>query len=309
MNRHLFIFSKGISKPVLRKTLVFLLILVALAGAVQALGLADLNFGDVEQGGTYTQTIVLVNSPQDIDNHFVVEVGGIMKGWITVSPVEFDLTRGSDQPLTVTLAVPKDATLGEGTATITAVGKKIVPSTGNVSEGASVGYAVATKSNVAANVVKPGATAAIEITNVETPKGIKPGDIVKFTITAKNVGNVPSTGQFSVAVTKGSSAIATIPGVPVDFGMNAEQTVKLYWDTGGQSEGTYTAVVSVAPSSSGRDVKIRTGTYPAITLELGTVIGQGASPPLNLPLPVLAGICIIIGIILAFIILRRRNRR
>ncbi len=293
----------------LRKTLVFLLILVALAGAVQALALSDINFGDVEQGATYPQTVVLLNSPQDIDNHFVIEVGGIMRDWITVSPMEFDLAKGSSQSLTVTLVVPKDASLGEKTATITAVGKKTVPSAGGTPEGATVGYAVATKSNVVANVVKPGATAAIEITRVETPTDNKPGDIVKFTISAKNVGNVPATGQFSVAVTKGSSAITTIPGVPVDFGMNAEQTVKLYWDTQGQPEGKYTAVVSAVPSSSGKDVKIRTASYPAITLELGGVKETPqSSTPLNLTTVAVIGICLIAVIGVALFILKRRKR-
>jgi hypothetical protein len=291
-----------------RKTLVLFLMAVALAGAVQALSLSNLNFRDVEQGATYTQTLILLNSPQDIDNHFVIEIGGIMKDWITVSPMEFDLAKGSSQPLNVTLAVPMDASLGGKTATITAVGKKTIPSAGGTTGGASVGYAVAAKSNVVANVLKPGATAAIEITGVETPKGIKPGDVVKFTISAKNAGNVPSTAQFSVAISRGGVAIATIPGAPVDFGMNAEQTVKLYWDTGGQPEGTYTGVVSVVPSSSGKDVKIKTTSYPAITLELGGAGGtESPSQPLNLPLVAIAGICLVIGIVLVVFIMKRRK--
>jgi hypothetical protein len=292
-----------------RKTLVIFLVAVALAGAAQALALSNLNFGDVEQGATYTQTLLLANSPQDIDNHFIIEKAGVMKDWITVSPAEFDLAKGSSQSLTVTLVVPGDASLGEKIATITAVGKKTVPSAGGTPEGATVGYAVATKSNVVANVVKPGATAAIGITGVETPAGVRPGDIVKFTITARNTGNIPATGTFSVAISRGGAALATIPGVPVDFGMNAEQTVKLFWDTQGQPDGTYTAVVSVVPSTSGKDVTIRTASYPPITLELGgtTATPQGASPLPDLPLAAIAGICIIAVIALALVLLKRRR--
>jgi hypothetical protein len=298
-----------ISETMLRNVLVFLLIAIGLVGVVQSLALSNVNFGDVEQGVTYTQTIILTNSPQDIDNHFVVEVGGMVKDWITVSPSEFDLPKGSRQPLTVTLAVPNDASLGEKTATITAVGKKTVPSAGGTPEGATVGYAVATKSNLVANVVKVGSIAAIEITGVETPKDIKPGDIVKFTISAKNAGNVPASGQFSVAITKDAHNITTIPSVPVDFGMTAEQTVKIYWDTKDQPEGVYTAVVSVVPSSSGKDVKIRTVSYPAITLELGGVKDtSGSSPSLNLTTVVLIGICLIAVIGIAFSFLKQRNQ-
>jgi hypothetical protein len=292
----------------LRKTLVFLLLSVALAGAVQALAISNLNFGDVEQGTTYTQPLILANSPQDIDNHFVIELGGALKDWISVSPTEFDLAKGSNQPLAVTLTVPKDAPLGGKTGTITAVGKKIIPAAGGTPGGAAIGYAVAAKSNVLANVVKAGATAAIEITKVETLTEIKPGDIVKFTISAKNAGNVPATGQFSISISRGAAAITTIPGVPVDFGMDAEQTVKLYWDTQGQPEGTYTAVASVVPTSSGKDVRIRAASYPPITLRLGlTAEAQGVSPSLNLSLVAAVGVCIVIGIVLALVILKRRK--
>ena len=57
--------------------------------------------------------------------------------------------------------------------------------------------------------------------------------------------------------------------MPTEFELNAEKTVKLYWNTQGQSERVYTAVVSVMPSSSGKDVRIKTASFPAITIELG----------------------------------------
>jgi hypothetical protein len=297
-----------ISEPMLRKALVFFLIAIGLVGSVQGLALSNINFGDVEPSVTYTQTLILTNSPQDIDNHFVIEVGGIAKDWITVSPSEFDLAKGASQPLIVTFIVPKEASLGEKTATITAVGKTTVPSAGGTPEGATVGYAVATKSNLVANVVKAGSIAAIEITEVETSKDIKPGDIVKFTISAKNAGNVPAVGQFSVSITKDTQEITTIPSVPVDFGINAEQTVKIYWDTVNQTEGLYSAVVSVLPSSSGKDVKIRVSSYPAIWLELGGVKDtSGSSSSLNLTTIAIMGICLIAVIGIVFFILKRRN--
>jgi hypothetical protein len=253
----------------LKKISMLLLILSVCVGAVYGLGLSNVNFGEVEQGETYIHTIVLVNSPQDFDNHYVIEVDGDMKDWITVSPIEFDLPKASNQPLTVTLTVPPDAPLGEVRATITAIGKKTAPAAGETTEGAGVGYAVATKSNVLANVVKPGATAAIEITRVEIPKNIRLGDDVKFTITAKNIGNVPATAHFSVAISNSEQVITTIPSVPTEFELNAEKIIRLYWDTAGQSEGVYTALVSVTPSSGGKDVRIKNASYPAITIELG----------------------------------------
>lgn len=292
----------------LKKVLILILLITlsVFAGPASALGIANFDFGDVEQGETYTETIILVNSPQDFDNHFVIEVGGSIKEWITVSPVEFDLAKGSNQPLTINLTVPADAALGEVTATITAVGKKTAPSAGETTEGAVVGYAVATKSNVLANVIKPGATAAIEITNVEIPKNIQPGDDVKFTISAKNVGNVPATATFSVLISKskGEQVITSIPSVPTEFELDAEKTVKLYWDTQGQSEGGYTAVVSAIPSSSGKDVRIKTASFPAITIELGGAKG------LQIAYIAIAGV-VAVGVavfVLALFVLKRRKK-
>jgi hypothetical protein len=270
-------------------------------GAVQGLGLSNVNFGEVEQGETYTQTIVLVNSPQDLDNHFVIEVDGAMKDWITVSPVEFDLQKASNKPLNITLIVPKDAPLGAITATTTALGKKTASSAGETSEGVVVGYAVATKSNVLANVVKPGATAAVEITRVEIPHNMQPGDDVKFTISAKNVGNVPATAIFSVAISKGEHVITTIPSVPTDFELNAEKITKLYWDTAGQSEGVYTALVSVTPASGGKDVRIKTASYPAITIELG------GAKELQSVFIAIGGILVAMTVVLALVVRKRRK--
>jgi hypothetical protein len=293
----------------LRKALIFFVMVIALAVSVQALGLSNLNFGDVEQGFKSTQTLTLITSPQDFDNHFVIEVGGEMQNWISVSPGEFDLPKDTSKDLTVTLAVPKDAPLGAKTATITAVGKNTAPSSGGTPGGATVGYAVAAKSVVLANVLKPGATAAIEITRVDTPQAIKPGDDVKFTISARNAGNIPATGQFSVAIFRDKTAIATIPGAPVEFALNAEQIVKLYWDTGGQPEGTYTAIVSVTPSSSGKDVKVQKTSYPPITLQLGGIVQETpASPqPENNLLIIIGGVCLVIVIGLVFFVLKKRR--
>jgi len=289
----------------LNKVLILLITLVVFAGSASALGIANLDFGDVEQGETYTETIILVNSPQDFDNHFVIEVEGTIKEWITVSPVEFDLARGSNQPILVTLAVPADAALGDVHATITAVGKKTAPSAGETTDGAVVGYAVATRSNVLANVVKPGATAAIEINNVEIPENIQPGDVVKFTISAKNVGNVPATATFSVLISrsKGKQVITSIPSVPTEFELGAEKTVKLYWDTHGQSEGVYTAVVSVTPSSGGKDVRIKTASFPAINIKLGRTEGSQSV------YIAIAGVVIAAVAVVALALFARRRKR
>jgi len=248
------------------KMLAPILLLMTLVGTVHALSLANLDFGDVNPGGHYNQTLVLDSAPGDIDNYFVVQVTGDMKDWITVSPKAFKLSHGTSQPLDVTITVPKDASLGGTTAAIIAVGQQTVAS-GTTSTGSTVGYAVAAKSNVAATVVKAGATADIGITSVDAPSDFSTGDIVKFTIAAHNAGNVPATGQFSINISCDGKPVTTIPGAPVDFGLNAQQTTKIFWDTQGQSATTCTALVSVVPSSTG-SVKIVPESYAPITLHM-----------------------------------------
>lgn len=282
----------------LRKIAVILLVITACIGAASALSLSNLNFWDVNPGENSIQNLTLINSPQDIDNHFVIETAGDMKDWITVTPREFDLAKGAGQTLTVSLVVPKDAPLGSTTGTITAIGGRTVPSSANASGGASVGYSVATKSKVSASVVKAGATADIAIVRVDVSPDPRPGDVVRFTVSAKNAGNVPASGQFMINISRGTAPVSSAPGSTVEFGMNDQQTVKLYWDTQGQDAGTYTAVISVLPSTGGKDVKIIPESYPPLTIHLGeatTGQTQTAAPDtIGVIILIIAGILILI---------------
>jgi uncharacterized repeat protein (TIGR01451 family) len=290
------------------KCIACIFLFVILVSPAHALSLTDLSFGDVNQGMKYTQILNLVNAPNDIDNHFVIQVDGSMKDWITVSPSECDLKNGTSQALTVTLRVPYDARLGSTAASITAVASNAVSSVGG-SSGSSVGYSEATKSKVTANVIKAGATADINITGVDVPTAVKPGDVVKFTLTAQNIGNIPATGQFYVNISENNVPVISIPAVPVDFAMNSQQIIKLYWDTQGRPEGPYTAVISVVPSSSGTGVKSVPESYPPITITIGQSTGETPSSstgalPLTLILG-LVGIIIVIIVIIAFVVGRR----
>jgi hypothetical protein len=293
------------------KAAAILFIFVACTGTVSALSIANLNFGNVNPGENSIQDLTLINSPQDIDNHFVIETAGDMKDWIRVTPREFDLAKGASQTLTVSLVVPKDAPLGSTTGTITAVGGRTVPSSGNESGGASVGYSVATKSKVSASVIKAGATADIAIVRVDVSPDSRPGDIVRFTVSAKNAGNVPVSGQFMVNISRGTAPMISVPGSTVEFGINDQQTVKLYWDTQGQEAGTYTAVISVLPSTGGKDVKIIPESYPPLTLQLGEgTTGQTQPAPSDNGISMtLIGIIIVIfaGILILIFYNRKQN--
>lgn len=282
------------------KTKLFVCILLALifiTGSASALGISSANFGDVEQGKTYNQTVTLLNSPNDFDNHFVIEIDGAIKGWIKSSPSEFDLAKGNVKQITLSLEVPKDVSLGEITGTVTAVGKKTVPSSGG-GEGATVGYAVATKGNIYANVVKPGAVASVEITGVEVPSNIPVGSVARFTVTSKNSGNVPTSANFRLDIKKEGKVIASIPATSADFALGEEKTVKLFWDTQGVAEGEYDAYIEASTIAKGTE-KTTSSSYSPVPIIIGEEKG-GSSVYI-----VAAGIAVLI-VILAVVLKRRK---
>lgn len=60
--------------------IIYIFVAIAFAvGNASALGISSANFGKVELGGNYTQVVTLVNSPNDFDNHFVVQIDGAIK--------------------------------------------------------------------------------------------------------------------------------------------------------------------------------------------------------------------------------------
>lgn len=271
--------------------------LVLMIGNASALGISSANFGDVEPGKTYNQTVTLVNSLNDFDNHFVVTVDGAIKDWIKVWPAEFDLVKGNVQQITLSVEVPKNASLGELKGTVTAEGKKPVPSsTGG--GGANVGYAVATKGNLFANVVMPGAVASVEITGVEVSDTVPVGGVARFTVIAKNNGNVATSANFKLEVKKDSNVVASVPGTSADFALGEEKTIKLFWDTAGVGEGRYDVYVEAATIARGAE-KTSSITYKPVPVIIGEE--QGVS---NMLISV-AGVVILI-IILAFVLKRGR---
>jgi hypothetical protein len=266
-------------------------------GNASALGISSANFGYVEPGSNNTQVVTLVNSQNDFDNHFVIQIDGAVKSWITVSPSEFDLAKGNVMQITLVLKVPENATLGEFKGTVTAVGKKTVP-TGESGGGASVGYAIATKGNIYVSVIKPGALASVEITAVEAPPSIPAGSVARFTVTSKNNGNIngTTTASFRLDIKKDGMVIANAPAITADFAPGEEKAVKLLWDTQGVADGRYDAYVEAVTVAKGSE-KTSSTTY-----NLPVVIGEekGSSG-----VYIAAGIVALI-IILAVVVMRRK---
>ena len=280
-------------------TVQVLLALVLITQSVSALGIGSTSFADVEQGRTYSQTVTLINSPNDFDNHFVIEIEGAIKPWIKVSPVEFDLKKGEIKEINITLIVPEGSNLGEVTGTITAVGKKTVPSSGG-SEGANVGYAVATKGNIYANVVKQGALASVEVTGVEVSSPVVSGSVARFTVTSKNKGNVATSANFNLEVKKGDKIIASVPDTLAEFTLGEEKTVKLFWDTQGVEDGEYNAYIGATTIAKGME-KTSSSEYKAVRIIVGEEKGG-----INSTLIAVTGTAILIIIILALVLKRRK---
>jgi uncharacterized membrane protein len=256
---------------------------------VSGLGMANLNLGDVEQGKTYDITAVVFQSHLDFDNHFIMEKGGELADWISVSPLEFDLAKSESKDIRVILKVPEDAKLGEYHGTITAVGQKTVPSEGGEG-GTTIGFRVAAESKIYAKVVKPGAVEAVSILSVIAPKRVEPGSVAKFDVSIKNIGNVPTTASPTLTVSKGAETVATIPGVAIELKVEEEKTAKLYWDA--HEKGTYTVVVAVTCGET------RTTSEP-ISIKVG-----GST----LPLAFVIVTAILVAVIVILAVVQRRKR-
>ena len=274
----------------LRKIAIALFVIAIFTGTASALGMLNLNFGNVEQGRTYTETVNVITSERDFDNNFVIEKSGELADWIDVSPTEFDLKAGDIQTLTVTLTVPEDAKLGEYTGIIKAAGQRTVPTAEEPAGGAGVGYKVAVKSNLRATVIKPGAIESVTILSVIAPKRVEPGSAAKFDVAIKNTGNIPTTASPSLTISKGAETVATIPGMPIELGVDEEKTAKLYWDA--QEKGTYTAVVAVTCGE-------KTTTSEPITIE----VSKG-----GFLIPSVPTFAVVVAILAAFLLLRRRRK-
>lgn len=282
----------------MNKILCTILALALFINGASAIGISSTSFGDVELERNYTQMVTLLNSENDFDNHFVIEIDGTFKDWITVSPSEFDLAKGNIKQITLILEVPENAPLGEITGTVTAVGKNTVPSSDGDSGGANVGYAIATKGNIYANVVKQGALASVEITGVDSPSNVDAGDVARITVTSKNNGNVPTTASFKLEIKNNGNVVATVPGTPTDFALGEEKTVKLFWDTQGMQDDKYEINVQATTIAKGSE-KTTSTNYEPLTIQIGET---GA---LNSTVIIVVGAVIFI-IILGIILMRRK---
>jgi hypothetical protein len=278
----------------IRKIAIALIVIAMFAGAfigtASALGMLNLDFGDVEQGMTYTETVNVITSERDFDNYFVVEKSGELAEWIDVSPMDFDLEAGNTQTLTVTLTVPEDAKLSDYTGVIKAAGQRTVPTAEEPAGGAGVGYKVAVKSKLRATVIKPGAVEAVSILGLTAPKRASPGSATKFDVAIKNTGNIPTTASPTLTVSKGGDTVATIPGLPVELSVDEEKTAKLYWDA--QETGTYTVVAAVTCGE-----KITTSDPISIK------VGKG-----GFLIPAVLAFAVVAAVLVAVVLLRRRRK-
>ena len=225
----------------MRRILIFLLIIVYQTSPALSIGMPDCNFGQVEQGQTYSTTIPVHQSALDFENDFTIEIGGELADWLNVIPMNFSLGKDESQLLNVTVTVPKDAKLGDYSGTIKAVGHRLMPGT-NQTGGAVVGFTVATVSKIHAKVVKPGAKEIVTIEDIVAPGEVSPEEIAGFSAVIRNTGNVPTTAVLTLTIQQGSNKIAEVPSASLDLAVGETEEVELFWKPA--AEGNYQAVLT-----------------------------------------------------------------
>lgn len=272
------------------RLLIFIIIVLALLpSTVTALGIQKAEFFDVEQDDTYDITIYVYTSYLDFKNDYTIEMEGEIVSWLDVTPINFTLEEGEqNQPITLTLTVPKDAKLGDYTGTLTAVGHRTVP-TGNKSSssGTGVGYTVATRSQIHAKVIKPGAKEIVAIEDIVAPGKVSPGEIAVFSAVIRNTGNVPTTAVLTLTIQQGSNKIAEVPSAPLDLAVGDIEEIELFWKPA--AEGNYQAVLTA-------DYGSKTTNSEPMSIAVG-----GSS------LPGVQTFVVIIIILGAAVLLRRRS--
>ncbi len=135
----------------MKQTLLVLLVIAAIVTPAMGLGIQKADLGDIQQGSTKTISIYLYTASKESTNYFTqkLTLPDEIKEWVTVTPAtNIVLGYGKMQKITVTVKVPKDATLGVKTGEIKYSGSKVM---GN---GGQIGYTVATKSKLLFKVVK-----------------------------------------------------------------------------------------------------------------------------------------------------------
>lgn len=266
----------------LKLLIIFIITLALIPSTVTALGIQKAEFFDVEQDNTYNITIYVYTSYLDFENDYTIETGGEIVGWLDVAPTSFTLEEGEQQqPITLTLTVPKDVKLGDYNGTITAVGHRAVPS-GNesTSSGTGVGYTVATRSQIHAKVIKPGAKEIVVIEDIVAPGKVSPGEIAGFSAVLRNTGNVPTTAVLTLTIQQDSNKIAEVPSVPLDLAVGETEEVELFWKPA--AEGNYQAVLSAGyggktTNSDPISISVGSSTLPGMQAFVAVIVLLGAA--------------------------------
>ena len=266
----------------LKLLIIFIIALALIPSTATALGIQKAEFFDVEQGNTYNITIHVYTSYLDFENDYTIEMDGEIVGWLDVTPINFTLEEGEqNQPITLTLTVPKDVKLGDYNGTLTAVGHRTVPS-GNksTSGGTGVGYTVATRSQIHAKVVKPGAREIVVIEDIAAPGRISPGKIAGFSAVIRNTGNVPTTAVLTLTIQQDANKIAEVPSAPLDLAVGETKEVELFWKPA--AEGNYQAVLTAnygGKTTNSEPISISVGgsTLPGMQAFMVIIVILGAA--------------------------------
>ena len=266
----------------LKLLIIFVIVLALIPSTATALGIQKAEFFDVEQDGTYNITINVYTSYLDFKNDYTIEMEGEIVSWLDVAPTNFTLEEGEQQqPIALTLTVPKHVKLGDYNGTITAVGHRTVP-TGNKSSssGTGVGYTVATRSIIHAKVIKPGAKEIVAIEDIVAPGKVSPGEIAGFSAVIRNTGNVPTTAVLTLTIQQGSNKLAEVPSASLDLAVGETEEVELFWKP--VAEGDYQAVLTAdyggkTTNSEPMSIAVGGSTLPGMQAFVAVTVLLGAA--------------------------------
>ena len=238
-----------------KQLIIYFGVMFFLAISCYALTMTRAHFGEVLPGERKVMNILV---GADIrDNTYVMNVEGLEKDWVEISPKEIFVKAKYSGQITVVLNVPENINPGSYSGLIVADGKKTI---GDVGGGASTGYVLQVKTPVSFTVVtskssKTELKEKVESVNVldltVNKSVIEPNEAVGVTVKIINTGTVKTSAVTMVEVSHNSEVIKTLSLDTVELNVVEEKDLTAVWDTTRLEEGDYELKAYAKSSASG----------------------------------------------------------
>lgn len=213
------------------KSLIFLLVLVAMIHPVSAIGIgvspAEIDIYDGLKGYDYTKSITVFNTGPETTT-FTLYATGDIKDWVSFGQNDLNTItiNGQDRgSILITLSIPDDAANGNYSGAIVVQSIPEESDEDGSSSSMAIGASTSIKVEVTGEQILDGNVTAIHIDDTE------PGYPVKVRTIFKNTGNVIAEPIIKITVLKHGELVGTFVHDTTGIAPLASGTIVAGWDT------------------------------------------------------------------------------